>query len=143
MKTFLPKEPGDSREWVMIDAEGKPLGRVAAKIADILRGKHKATYTPHVDTGAFVLVVNAQKVRLTGKKDSQKVYKRYTGHWSGLKETPAATMRERHPDRMIRFAVRGMLAKNNMCRKIIRRLKVFPGAEHPHAAQRPVTVEIN
>lgn len=137
MKSFVAKSPGDQRAWFVVDAENQPLGRLAVKVADVLRGKDKPTFTPHVDTGAFVIVVNAEKVKLTGRKEQQKVYRRYSGHRSGLSETRASVMRERHPDRMIRLAVRGMLPKNNLSRQMFRRLKVYAGAEHPHEAQHP------
>ena len=142
MKSFIAKNPGTAREWVVVDAADKPLGRLAAKVADVLRGKDKPTFTPHVDSGAFVVVVNAKKVKLTGRKNDQKIYKHYTGYRSGLKEVPAAVMRERHPERMVELAVRGMLPKNNLSRKIMRHLKVYAGAEHPHEAQAPQTVEL-
>ena len=142
MKTFVPKDAGTERAWLLIDATDKPLGRLAVKIADILRGKNKPTFAPHVDTGDFVVVINAEKVKRTGKKDEQKIYQRYTGHRSGLKETPASVMRERHPERMIQLAVKGMLPKNNLSRKIFTKLKVYAGDQHPHAAQNPQPVEV-
>ena len=142
MKTFVAKDPGTARGWVLVDAENKPLGRLAVRIADILRGKTKATFTPHVDTGDFVVVVNAEKVKLSGKKDEQKIYRRYSGYRGGLKEIKASVVRERHPDRLIRLAVRGMLPKNNLSRKLFRRLKVYPGDQHPHAAQNPQKVDL-
>jgi large subunit ribosomal protein L13 len=142
MKSFIANNPGAAREWVVVDAADKPLGRLAAKVADVLRGKDKPTFTPHVDSGSFVVVVNAQKVKLTGRKEDQKIYQHYTGYRSGLKETPASVMRERHPERMIELAVRGMLPKNKLSRKILRHLKVYAGAEHPHAAQGAKAVEL-
>jgi large subunit ribosomal protein L13 len=142
MKSFIAKNPGVAREWVVVDAADKPLGRLAAKVADVLRGKDKPTFTPHVDSGSFVVVVNAQKVKLTGRKEDQKIYQHYTGYRSGLKETPASVMRERHPERMIELAVRGMLPKNKLSRKILRHLKVYAGAEHPHEAQGAKAVEL-
>jgi large subunit ribosomal protein L13 len=142
MKSFIAKNPGAAREWVVVDAADKPLGRLAAKVADVLRGKDKPTFTPHVDSGSFVVVVNAQKVKLTGRKEDQKIYQHYTGYRSGLKETPASVMRERHPERMIELAVRGMLPKNKLSRKILRHLKVYAGAEHPHEAQGAKAVEL-
>lgn len=141
-KTFLPREPGANRSWVLVDAKDKRLGRLATKIADALRGKNKATFTPHVDTGDFVVVINAAKVHLTGKKNEQKKYARYSGYRSGLKEIPASVLRERHPDRLIKLAVKGMLPKNNLCRGMTSRLKVYAGEDHPHAAQKPVKVEM-
>ena len=142
MKSFIAKNPGAAREWVVVDAADKPLGRLAAKVADVLRGKDKPTFTPHVDSGSFVVVVNAQKVKLTGRKEDQKIYQHYTGYRSGLKETPASVMRERQPERMIELAVRGMLPKNKLSRKILRHLKVYAGAEHPHEAQGAKAVEL-
>ncbi len=142
MKSFAATDAAVDREWLLVDADGQPLGRLAAKIADILRGKHKPTFTPNVDTGDFVIVVNASKVKLTGNKEQQKVYQRYTGYRSGLKEVTAAAMRERHPDRLVRLAVKGMLPKNNLSRKVFAKLKVYAGEEHPHEAQRPRKVEL-
>jgi large subunit ribosomal protein L13 len=142
VKTFVPKDPGEDREWVLVDAAGKPLGRLATKIADILRGKHKAEFTPHVDTGEFVVVINAEKVLLTGRKEEQKVYQRYSGHRGGRKEIKASVVRERHPERLLQLAVKGMLPKNKLSRAMFRRLKVYAGEAHPHEAQRPEAVEL-
>lgn len=142
MKTTLPKDPGDKREWVLVDAEDIVLGRLAVGVANVLRGRDRPTFTPHVDTGSFVVVVNAEKVKLTGRKNEQKVYQRYSGYRGGLKETTAATMRERHPDRMISLAVKGMLPKNNLSRKMFKRLKVYAGGDHPHEAQNPTKKEV-
>lgn len=141
MKSFVAKDPGDNRRWVLVDAAEKPLGRLATGIADVLRGKTRPTYTPHVDTGDYVVVINAEKVKLTGNKEQKKIYQRYSGHRGGLKSIPASVMRERHPDRMIRLAVRGMLPKNNLSRGMFKRLKVYAGAEHPHAGQNPEQVD--
>jgi len=142
MKTFVPKDPGEARDWFVIDAENVPLGRLGVKVADLLRGKNKPVFSPHVDTGAFVVVVNAEKVKLTGGKDEKKVYARYTGHRGGLRETPAAVVREKHPERMIESAVKGMLPKNTLCRNLFSRLKVYAGATHPHAAQQPSQIAV-
>ncbi len=142
MKTFVPKDPGENRAWYVIDAENVPLGRLGVKVADLLRGRDKPTFSHHVDTGAFVVVVNAQKVKLTGVKEEKKTYARYTGFRGGYRETPAAVMREKHPDRMIHVAVKGMLPGNNLSRRMVTRLKVYAGAEHPHEAQRPGKVEL-
>ena len=142
MKSTVAKNPGKDREWLVVDADGKPLGRLAAKIADVLRGKNKPTFTPQVDTGDFVVVINAEKVKLTGRKEEQKLYKRYSGWRGGLKETTAAAVRERHPDRMVLQAVKGMLPKNHLSRQVFRRLKVYAGSDHPHTAQQPKTVEL-
>ena len=142
MRSYIAKDPGDDRPWQLVDADGKPLGRLAVEIANILRGKHRPTFTPHVDTGDFVVVINAEKVKLTGRKEEQKIYQRYSGHRGGLKEIQASEMRERHPDRLVKLAVKGMLPKNNLSRKMISRLKVYAGTEHPHEAQQPVAVEL-
>lgn len=142
MKSFLPKDPGESRDWVIVDAENKVLGRLAVQIANILRGKDKPTFSPQVDTGSFVVVVNAEKIKLTGVKDQQKVYRRYSGWRGGLKETSAATIRAKCPDRLISMAVKGMLPNNKLSRKMITRLKVYAGLDHPHAAQRPKKLEL-
>ena len=142
MKTTVAKNPGTERVWLLVDAEEKVLGRLAVKIADILRGKNKPTFTPHVDTGDFVVVINAEKVKLTGNKNDEKLYKRYSGHRGGLKEEKASVVRERHPDRMIRQAVKGMLPKNAMSRKVFTRLKVYAGDKHPHEAQQLRKVEL-
>lgn len=137
MKTFVPKNPGDNRRWLLVDAADQSLGRLAVQIADVLRGKNKPTFSPHVDVGEFVVVINAEKVKLTGRKEDQKIYQRYSGHRGGLKEVPASRMRERHPDRMIKLAVRGMMPKNHLCRHAFSRLKVYAGGAHPHEAQKP------
>ena len=142
MRSYIAKDPGDDRPWHLVDADGTPLGRLAVEIANILRGKHRPTFTPHVDTGDFVVVINAEKVKLTGRKEEQKIYQRYSGHRGGLKEIQASEMRERHPDRLVKLAVKGMLPKNNLSRKMISRLKVYAGTEHPHAAQQPAAVEL-
>lgn len=142
MKTFLPKDPGDCREWILVDAAGKPLGRLAVAIANKLRGKDKPDFSPAVDTGAFVVVVNAGKVKLTGNKESAKIYQRYTGYRGGRRTATAAQVRAREPGRMITQAVRGMLPGNHLCLRMLSRLKVYAGPEHPHSAQRPVPVEL-
>lgn len=141
MKTYVPTDAGTERAWLLVDAEGKTLGRLAVKIANALRGKDKPTYAPHVDTGAFVIVINAEKVKLTGNKEENKIYQRYSGFRSGLKEIPASVMRERHPDRIITLAVKGMLPKNKLSVKMMTRLKVFAGAAHTHEAQKPQSVD--
>lgn len=138
MKTYVPKNPGEHRRWVVVDADGQPLGRIAVKIANALRAKDRPTYSPEVDTGDFVIVVNAATVRLSGNKEEQKIYQSYSGWRSGLKLKTAAEVRATFPERMIKQAVRGMLPKNNLARGMLRRLKVYAGAEHPHAAQQPV-----
>jgi large subunit ribosomal protein L13 len=138
MKTFIPKDPGDTRSWQLVDATDKPLGRLAVNIANTLRGKNRPSYSPSVDLGDFVIVVNAEKVRLTGRKMEQKEYQRYSGYRDGLKRFSAETMLEKHPDRVIMEAVWGMLPKNNIARKMMSRVKVYRGSAHPHEAQKPV-----
>ena len=126
------------RRWYVIDASDQVLGRLATRVATVLRGKHRATYTPHVDTGDFVIIVNAEKVKLTGRKLDQKVYFRHTGYTGHLRSTTAGKLLAGpHADRVLRHAVRGMLPKNSLGRQMFRKLKVYAGAEHPHAAQRP------
>lgn len=125
------------RDWVVIDAQGQVIGRVATEVARRLRGKHKTCYTPHVDTGDFVIVVNAAKVKSTGTKETDKQYWRHTGYPGGIKSTALGRMRETHPERIIEIAVRGMLPKNPLGRAMFRKLKVYAGAEHPHVAQQP------
>jgi large subunit ribosomal protein L13 len=126
------------RRWFVIDASDQVLGRLATRVATVLRGKHRPTYTPHVDTGDFVIVVNAEKVKLTGRKLDQKVYFRHTGYTGHLRSTTAGKLLAGpHADRVVRHAVRGMLPKNSLGRQMFRKLKVYAGAEHPHAAQRP------
>lgn len=137
MKTTMPRESDIERGWRLVDAAGKPAGRLAAELADILRGKDRADYTPHVDMGDFVVVINAAQVQLSGGKEDQKLYRHYTGYASGLKTFTARMIRQRNPERILVQAVRGMLPKNRLSRRQIKRLKVYPGAEHPHAAQRP------
>jgi len=143
MKTYLPKNPGNKRDWILIDANGKRLGRLAAGIANILRGKNKVIFSPQVDVGDFVVVINAEKVVLTGKKEQQKIYKRYSGYRGGLKEMTAAEVRAKDPTRMIKEAVRRMLPGNNLCRKMMRRLKVYAGGSHPHKAQNVKEISFN
>lgn len=142
MKSFLPKDPGADREWFVVDAAGIPLGRLAVKVANTLRGKDKPTFNPAVDTGAFVIVVNAEKVVLTGSKEQQKIYQKYTGWRAGRRTATAAQVREREPERMIFQAVRGMLPGNHLCRRMLTRLKVFVGPEHKHQAQQPKAMTI-
>jgi large subunit ribosomal protein L13 len=138
MKSTIAKVPADSaRKWFVVDADGAPLGRLAVQVANRLRGRGQRAYTPHVDTGDFVVVINADKVRLTGRKNEQKIYQRYSGYRGGLKSMTASELRERHPDRLVRLAVRGMMPDTVMGRRLFRRLKVYAGAEHPHAAQQP------
>jgi large subunit ribosomal protein L13 len=136
MKTEFAKNT-DPKNWHIVDAEGKVLGRLCSQIANVLRGKHKATFTPHADMGDFVVVINADKIVLSGNKEDQKTYWRYTGFYGGEKGTTARRMRATHPDRMITFAVQGMLPKGPLGRAQIKKLKVYGGKDHPHAAQLP------
>lgn len=137
MTTSIPKVGDTNRAWVLVDAQDKPLGRLAVGIANVLRGRHKPIYTRHVDTGDFVVVINAEKVKLTGKKEKQKEYARYSGYRSGLKTITASVMRERHPERLILLAVKGMMPRNSLNRAAFKRLKVYAGGKHPHEAQNP------
>ena len=137
MRTYSAKPGEIERNWFVVDASEFELGRLATRVATVLRGKHKPEFTPHVDTGDFVVVVNASQVKLTGRKLDQKYYHRYSGYPGGLRTLGARTVREDDPERMIRQAVRGMLPKNRLSRALIRKLKVYGGAEHPHAAQKP------
>jgi large subunit ribosomal protein L13 len=140
MSTYFPKEPTPG--WVVVDATGQTVGRLATQVASVLRGKYKPDYTPHQAGGDFVVVVNAEKVVFTGRKLDQKVYTRYTGYQGGLKSTTAREMLDKHPERVLERAVWGMLPKNRLGRKLIRRLKVYAGEAHPHAAQVPAPMEI-
>lgn len=142
MKTTVPRANEIKREWHLIDATDKPLGRIAVRIADVLRGKTKPIFISHIDTGDFVVVVNAGKVCLTGRKEKQKIYKHYTGYRRGLKEYPASIIREKNPTRMIYDAVRRMLPKNRLMRSTYKRLKVYSDGAHPHVAQSPRPLEL-
>jgi large subunit ribosomal protein L13 len=136
-------KPGEvERKWYVVDAKGKTLGRLASEVAALLRGKHKPQFTPHVDTGDFVIVINAKDVQLTGKKLSNKIYYRHSGWPGGLKMTTAADMRNTRPERMIELAVKGMLPKTSLGRRQLRKLKVYAGPEHPHQAQQPEVWEL-
>jgi large subunit ribosomal protein L13 len=137
MKTYSVKAGEITRRWFVVDAEGKVLGRLATEIARVLRGKHKPTYTPHLDTGDFVVVINADKVRLTGRKEDQKTYFRHTGYMGHEKFIPFREMLSKHPERVIELAVKGMLPKNALGRQMRHKLKVYAGTEHPHSAQQP------
>lgn len=142
MKTYYAKPGEVEREWLLVDAEDMVLGRLATQVAQILKGKTKPTYTPNVDVGDFVVVINADKIRLTGKKEEQKIYYRHSGYVGGLKETPFKRMLEKHPERIIEKAVRGMLPKNTLGRAMGKKLKVYAGSEHPHTAQNPRKIEL-
>jgi large subunit ribosomal protein L13 len=141
MKTFLPKLTEQKREWYLVDAKGKTLGRLAVKIANVLRGKQKTIFCPQVDTGDFVIVLNAAGVKLSGKKEEQKIYQRFSGYRSGLQRISASVVRERHPERLIQLAVKRMMPKNALTRKMLTRLRVYAGDKHPHAAQKPRLVD--
>ena len=138
MKSYMAKKSEVTRRWFVVDAQGKVLGRLASRIAMVLRGKNKPQFTPHMDTGDFVVVVNADQVRLTGRKLDQKVYYRHSGYMGGLKETPVRTLLKKKPEEILRHAVRGMLPKNSLGRHQLKKLKIYTGAEHPHEAQQPV-----
>ena len=142
MKTYNARKEDIIRNWYVIDAEGQILGRLASEIARRLRGKHKPIYTPYVDTGDFVIVVNAGKVSLTGKKLSDKVYYHYSGYPGGLKKTYAGKMLEDNPDKVLNYAVKGMLPKNSLGRKMLKKLKIYAGNDHPHEAQCPQVIKV-
>jgi large subunit ribosomal protein L13 len=139
--TYMAKPNAVERKWYIVDAAGKPLGRVATEVANILRGKYKPEYTPHVDTGDFVIVINAEQVVLTGKKLQQKMYRRHSGYPGGLKETRAADMLKNKPEQMVYQAVKGMVPHNRLGARQLTKLRVYRGSEHPHAAQNPVPWE--
>jgi large subunit ribosomal protein L13 len=143
MKTFVATPETRQRDWYVVDAEGKTLGRLATQIADTLRGKRKPEYTPHVDTGDFVIVVNAEKVRVTGDKRNAKLYHRHSGYPGGLRSRTLAEMLDRRPEEVIRLAVRGMLPRNRLARQQLGKLKVYAGPGHPHAAQKPTELELD
>jgi large subunit ribosomal protein L13 len=141
MKTYFPKTDEIQKDWYVINAEGISLGRLAVRIADVLRGKNKPTFTPHLDVGGFVIVVNAAKVKLTGNKLNDKMYYRHSGYPGGIKAVNARTMLEKKPETLIELTVRGMLPKNALGRKTLKKLKVYRGADHPHQAQKPQALE--
>ena len=141
-KSYRAPNPGDKRPWFIVDAKGQPVGRLAVVVANKLRAKDLPTFDPSVDAGAFVIVTNAASVKLTGKKEEQKEYQRYSGYRDGLKRFTAAQMRAKHPERMIMEAVWGMLPKNTIARKMMTRVKVFAGPEHTHAAQKPEQITL-
>lgn len=142
MKTFSAKPAEVKRDWLLVDASDKTLGRLASEIATRLRGKHKPIYTPHVDTGDYIVVVNAEKVRATGNKELAKTYYRHSGYPGGLKETTLQKMRESRPERVLELAVKGMLPKNALGRAMFKKLKVYAGDDHPHTSQQPTPVEL-
>lgn len=141
-KTYTVKEADIKRKWILVDAEGQTLGRLASRIAQVLRGKHKPTYSPHLDGGDYVVVVNADKIAVTGRKMDQKMYYRHTGYPGGIRETNLRGLLARHPTHALKFAVRGMLPKNRLGRRMIKKLKIYAGPEHPHQAQSPEAVEL-
>jgi large subunit ribosomal protein L13 len=141
MKTFVATPSNRQRDWLLVDASGKTLGRLATQIADMLRGKRKPEYTPHIDTGDFVVVVNAEKVHVTGDKRASKMYRHHSGYPGGLRTRSLNDMLERRPEEVIRIAVKGMLPRNRLARQQLSKLKVYAGPEHPHEAQQPKPVE--
>ena len=143
MKTFMEKKENIDRKWYVIDAEGVTLGRLATKVATILKGKHKATYTPHVDCGDFVIVINAEKVNLTGNKLNDKMYYNHSGYVGGLRERNAKTMIEKYPEEMIERAVKGMLPKNSLGAQMFKKLFVYAGPEHKQQAQKPIELKVD
>ncbi|MBD1372332.1 50S ribosomal protein L13 [Hazenella sp. IB182357] len=136
--TFMAKPLEIERKWYVVDAKGKTLGRLATEVATLLRGKHKPQFTPHVDTGDFVVIINAAEIELTGKKLDQKMYYRHTGYPGGLRSINARDLREKRPERMLELAVKGMLPKGSLGRQQLKKLKVYAGSEHPHSAQQPI-----
>lgn len=142
MKTFTAKPYEVARQWYVVDAQGQTLGRLATRIATLLRGKHKPIYTPHVDCGDYVIVVNADKINVTGQKLDQKIYYRHSGYPGGIKQVTLRRRLQTHPERVVESAVRGMLPKNRLGRKMFKKLKVYAGPDHPHEAQQPKPLEI-
>ncbi|MGB4238863.1 MAG: 50S ribosomal protein L13 [Candidatus Hydrothermia bacterium] len=142
MGTFIPKESDINRKWLLIDASGIELGRLASRVALLLQGKRKRTYTPHIDTGDFVIIVNADKVRLTGKKLDNKIYYHHTGYPGGIKQKTPRQIMDKYPERLIEMAVKRMLPKNKLGAQMFRKLKVYRGPEHPHKAQKPEPIDI-
>jgi len=136
-RTWSPKAKDVSHGWYIVDAEGKTLGRLATVIASTLRGKNKPTYAPHMDMGDYVVVINAEKIEVTGKKETEKVYSRHSGYPGGLTQVTLRATRQRHPERIIKYAVRGMLPKSSLGQDQLRKLKVYAGSEHPHASNNP------
>lgn len=143
MKTYVAKPETRDRKWYVVDAEGQTLGRLATQLADLLRGKRKPDYTPHIDTGDFVVVVNAEKIRVTGNKMDSKIYWRHSGYPGGIRSRTLREMLERQPEEVIRKAVKGMLPRNKLARQQLTKLKVYAGPDHPHAAQSPERFEVN
>ena len=142
MKSFIAKPAEVERKWYVVDADGKTLGRLASEVASVLRGKNKPTFTPHVDCGDYVIVINAEKVAVTGKKRNEKIYKKHTGYPGGLREITFDKLQQKKPEEIIRHAVKGMLPDGKLGRQMFKKLKVYAGTEHPHTAQKPETLEI-
>ncbi len=142
-KTSIPSIDSISRQWYLVDAENQTLGRLATEVASILRGKNKPTFTPHLDTGDFVVVVNAEKIRVTGNKSDQKLYRRHSGRPGGMKVETFKSLQERLPERIVEKAVKGMLPHNSLGRQLFRKLKVYKGSDHPHSAQQPQTLKLD
>ncbi|MBD8038118.1 50S ribosomal protein L13 [Solibacillus sp. FSL R5-0691] len=140
--TFMAKGQEVERKWLVVDAEGQTLGRLASEVASILRGKHKPTFTPNVDTGDHVIIINADKIELTGNKLQKKIYYRHTQFAGGLKQRTAGEMKEKYPTQMLELAIKGMLPKNSLGRQMFTKLNVYTGSEHPHAAQKPEAYEL-
>lgn len=142
MKTVMANSETIERKWYIVDAKGQTLGRLASQVAAILKGKNKPTYTPHADCGDYVVILNCEKIKVTGKKETQKLYRHHTGWVGNLKEVPYNEMMQKHPERIITHAVKGMLPKNALGRKMIKKLKVYTGSEHNHDAQKPEVLEL-
>ncbi len=142
MKTYVAKPSDRERNWVVVDANGQTLGRLATQIADVLRGKRKPEYTPHIDTGDFVIVVNAEKISVTGRKRTDKMYYRHSGYPGGLRSRTFNEMLQRRPEQIIRLAVKGMMPRNRLARKQLTKLKVYAGPDHPHVAQKPEPMQL-
>ncbi len=140
--TYMANAQTVERKWYIVDAEGQTLGRLASQVATVLRGKNKATYTPHVDCGDHVIIINAEKIEMTGKKLDQKIYRNHSGYVGGMKEVTARVMMEKHPERVLMSAVKGMLPKNSLGRKMLTKLRVYAGTEHGHEAQQPEELKI-
>ncbi len=142
MRTYMAKQADIQRKWYVVDAEGKTLGRLSSEVASILRGKHKPTYTPHVDTGDHVIIINAEKIELTGKKLTDKMYYRHSNHPGGLKSRTALEMRTKYPEQMLELTIKGMLPKGSLGRQMAKKLHVYAGSEHNHQAQQPEVYEL-
>lgn len=143
MKTFSPRQQDIVSKWYLVDAKNQVLGRLASQVARILRGKHKPIFAPHVDVGDNVIIINAEKIRVTGKKAQQKRYKRHTGYPSGLRETVYEDILAKYPERILEHAIKGMLPKNRLGRKMLKKVRIYTGKEHPHVSQKPETLTVN